>query len=686
MTIRSDVEGALKRKVEKDNLDTSLTKKIDEVNRANLVKNATLLGKEAGEVVGGFRSLESKVTTAGSIVDKGDAIVEFTEDVAGIGGVLDRTTAEVNLSTKELPPIAGLLDSANADGSILNMITGGDSAGLAAAFASSSTIEAIGGDLAGKIASIITLITGLGSILDGLSAKGIGGSGMDALTKTSETMSGKADSLLSSIDNAAGSLSDISNVSTLKEFTDTVNNISSNVTGVLNEVSAIQDINPVSDFTDNLLQDDGSSIGQLGSAYKDISSEVKGVASEVNGIVNKVNQTKAEVNAEINSVRSLVNQGKDFVGSVSTGGGSLQDISENSTGSASNTIRELTSATSLVGTGIKSSGSGGIGNSDISSVISQVQSGAPKDLAAAVQNVGSKNVGVDPEISKILSAQKGFRNTRELVERTVSQCKLQGIDAKKISEFEIIMNIVEIALSDIDTTLTKQIKVGDQDRSTWKESFDIQEYPRDFDTFIKFENGEINETTQSNIADTEKKPAVFQTCDTKEELQAEVRLVKRPIKQLIIHSTETFIDQYLTCQMLHEDHKARGFDTIQFHYVIRRDGTIQRGIPTTLISKVDPADFRNESINIALVGGIDAPTGTEVPNAFRSGNSFTGSQYKTLETFLDTFFKGYPGAKIYGIGELEGREEPYFNVGEFVRKKFGKVRIDITSTGTRLVN
>ena len=149
----------------------------------------------------------------------------------------------------------------------------------------------------------------------------------------------------------------------MKEFTDTVNNISSNVTGVLNEVSAIQDINPVSDFTDNLLQDDGSSIGQLGNAYKDISSEVKGVASEVNGIVNKVNQTKAEVNAEINSVRSLVNQGKEFVGSVSTGGGSLQDISENSTGAASNTIRELTSATSLVGTGIKSSGSGGIGNS-----------------------------------------------------------------------------------------------------------------------------------------------------------------------------------------------------------------------------------------------------------------------------------------------------------------------------------
>ena len=685
MSVRTDVAGSLKRKIEKDNLDTSLVKKVNEVNRANLVKNATLLGKEAGEVVGGFRSLESKVTTAGSIVDKGDAIVEFTEDVTGIGGVFDRTTAEVNLSAKELPPIAGLLDSAGADGSILNMITGGDSAGLATAFGAASTIEAIGGDLAGKIAGIITLITGLGSILDGLSAKGVGGSGMDAITKTGETMSGKADSLLSSIDNAAGSLSSISDVSTLKEFTDTVNNISSNVTGVLNEVSAIQDINPISDFTDNLLQDDGSSIGQLGGAYKDISSEVQGISSEVNGIVNKVNQTKAEVNAEINSVRGLVNQGKEIIGSVSTGGGSLQDISENSTGAASNTIRELTSATSLVGTGIKSSGSGGIGKSDISDVITQVQSGAPKDLATAVQNVGSRNVGVDPEISKVLSAQKGFRNTRELVEKTVSQCKLQGIDPKKISEFEIIMNIVEIALSDIDTTITKQIKVGDQDRSTWKESFDIQEYPSDFDTFVKFETGEITATVQSSV-DAEKKPAVFQTCDTKEELQAEVRLVKRPIKQLIIHSTETFIDQYLTSQMIHEDHKARGFDTIQFHYLIRRDGTMQRGIPTTLVSKVDPADFRNDSINIALVGGINAPSGTETPNAFRSGNSFTGSQYKTLETFLDTFFKGYPGAKIYGIGELEGREEPYFNVGEFVRKKFGKVRTDIAATGTRLVN
>ena len=154
MGVRADVSGSLKRRVAKEKLDTSLVKKVNEVNRANLVKNATLLGKEAGEVVGGFRSLESKVTTSGSIVDKGDAIVEFTEDVTGIGGVLDRTTAEVNLSTKELPPLAGLLDSAGADGSILNMITGGDSAGLADAFGAASTIEAIGGDLAGKIASI----------------------------------------------------------------------------------------------------------------------------------------------------------------------------------------------------------------------------------------------------------------------------------------------------------------------------------------------------------------------------------------------------------------------------------------------------------------------------------------------------------------------------------------------------
>ena len=673
MTVRNDIQRAIEVKLNTDKQDTSLSKQIQAARQSELVKNATILGQEANTTVAGFKNLETKVSTAGTFEQKGEALVELTEDVSGLVDVMDRTETELNLSTSSL---GALFDSDGAEGSLGNLIDGlasGDSASLLDGLTSS--VEAIGGDIAGKIAQIITLLTGLGAILDGMNAANLSGSGMDALSKTGETMAGKADGLLGSLDNAAGSLSGLSDATSLKELSGAVKDISGAINEVADQVSAIKNINPVSEFTNNLLQDEGGTLTKLGQTYNDVTSTVNEVKNEVNSVRNQINSTVGEVTGAVNTVRDVADQAKSFVGDVQTGGGKLQDISERATNIGSNTVTGLTGSAVLAGTGVKGSGVGGISKKSISTVLQQTQSGAPIDLAKACQTVGGRNVAIDDSIKSILANQKKFSNTRELIQKTSAEAKAKGIDPKLISNFEKVMGVVEIGLKEIDTSVTGQIKVGDQERAIWRESFDVLAYPNDFDVFQRFETGEINAITQSNSITAEKKPVVFQTCDTKEELQAEIRLFKRRIDSLIIHSTESFKDQFLTAEMLHEDAKARGFDTIQYHYIIRRDGTMQRGIPTTLVSKFDPKAYRNNSINIAMVGGLNVPSGTQAANSYRSGSSFTRSQYTTLDTFLDTFFKGYPGAKVYGYGELvDTTNEPYFNVEQYVKRKFGKIR------------
>ena len=677
MSVRTDVKQALDIKLTRDGQNTTLSNEIKRAKESELVKNATILGQEAGKVEKGFKNLETAVSSAGTFEAKGEALVELTDQVDGLGKAFDRT-AEINLS---VPEIGGLFGE--GEGSLENLIAGlgdGDSASLLDGL--TSTVEAIGGDIAGQIAQIITLLTGLGAMLDNLNAAGISGSGMDALSKTGETIAAKADGLMGTLETAAGSLSSISDVSSLSELTGTINNFAEDISNVAGEISAIQSINPASEFTNNLLQDDAGGLSELGKTFEDAKSTVDGITGEVNSVLAEVDKAKSFVDENVSKARGLVNEGKTLVGDLQTGGGKLQDLAENTTLQASGKINDLLGATSLRGTGVSpkaqgggGGGSGSLSKSTISNVIKQTQSGAPVDLAKAVQTVGGGNVGVDPSIKPILAKQKGFSNTRELVEKVVAECRTKGIDPTLISDFVKVMGVVEVGVSTIDTTITDQIKVGSQERSIWKESFDVVGYPREFDTFQRFETGEITAATQANSVTVEKKPIVFQTCDTKEELQAEVRLFKREIRSLIIHSTESFKNQYLTAEMLHEDAKARGFPTIQYHYVIRRDGTMQRGIPTTLISELDPREYRNTSINIAMVGGIDAPSGTEGANSFRSGNSFTLAQYQTLDTFLDTFFKGYPGAKVYGYGELvDTTNEPYFNVEKYVQRKFGKIR------------
>lgn len=659
MTFRTDVSQTLNNLTGKNENNVSLTEKINEVKQSKLVRDATTLGQEANKTVAGFKNLETKISTAGTFEEKGEALVEITDQVKGIGDKMkefDRGEINLDVSTPELGGLFG-----EGEGSLENLIDGlgsGDSDALLDGL--ESTVEAIGGDIASSIAQIISLLTGLGKILDGMNAAGMSGSGMDALSKAGESMAAKADGLMSSLETAAGSLTEISNVTELSELTGKIENFASDIQSVANEVSAIQNINPVSEFTDNLAQDTGA-FGELGQTYKDIKGTVDQIEGQVGDVINTVNDATAEVNSAVNDVRKLTEEAKGAVGKITTGGGKLQDIAEATTNAASTAVNNL-------------SNKGGLGSGDISNVISQVQSGSPKSFASACQSVAGKNTTIDTKIREIVNNQSGFANTRELVEQTISECKAKGIDDTLIENFKTTMDVVEVGLNNIDTSLVSQMKQKDKS-AIWDKSIDLNEYPAKFDVFERFETGEINAVTQSDTRTVEKKPIVFQTCDTKEELQAEVRIFKRPIKNLIIHSTESFKDQYLTCENIHDEHKERGFRTIQYHYLIRRDGTLQRGLATTLAADIDPKEYRNESINIAMVGGINVPTGTEGANAFRSGSSFTRAQYTTLDTFIDTFFKGHPGGNVYGYGDLvEGNNDPHFDVEGYVRRKFGKVR------------
>ena len=675
MSIRNDITTALNGKTGANNLNTELQSAIKKAQVDKLSRDATILGQEAGKVEAGFKNLTSPVKNAGDFETKGQALVETTENIKGLGDAFDRAATSVNHSAKT---VSGLFGDSSEDGSIMNLLQAGDSAGLLGALSGSSSVEAIGGDVAGKIASIISLLTGLGAILDGLNAQGLTGSGMDALGKTGETMAGKADGLMGTLENAAGSLSSISDASNLSELTGTINNFAQDVSSVASEISAVTNAvtNPqgiAQEFAGNMLQDDQGNLTELGTAYNDVTDTIDQVDQNFKELENTYDQTVGQVQNDIRTVQNEVQKAKDFVGEVKTGGGLLQDLGENRTQQASTKVDELTGAIVLSDTklSIKPIGQTGLGTSSKSQVISKAQSGDPVQFAQACQTVGESQVAIDDSIKKILSKQKGFGSTKELVDNVKREAETQDIDDKLIDDFRKVMNVVEIGLGEVDTTIHSQLK-GKTQNAIYDNVFELDKYPSEFETFAKFETGII---TPTNNPDNLKKPVVFQTCDSKEELLTEMRQFKREIKTVIIHSTETFKNQNITAEMLNTEHKENGFDHIQYHYIIRRDGTVQRGLPTTLASKLDPKEYRNNSVNIGLVGGIDAPTGTEAPNSFRSGSSFTRAQYTTLDMFLSMYYKLFPGGEVYGHGELvDGYNDPYFDVKGYVLRKFRKIR------------
>ena len=166
----------------------------------------------------------------------------------------------------------------------------------------------------------------------------------------------------------------------------------------------------------------------------------------------------------------------------------------------------------------------------------------------------------------------------------------------------------------------------------------------------------------------------FDVVGTKEELVAEMRNTSRDITEFVVHWTETFKNQNLTAEDIHEWHIDKGFTGIGYHYIITRDGKLQRGRPLNLIGDHAPEFNHNQfSIGIAFVGGFNCSTNTKNPDRFLSSESFTRSQWTAFDAFCEAFYTVFNAGQAWGHNDISNlNTDPGFDVPRFVKGGFNK--------------
>ena len=174
---------------------------------------------------------------------------------------------------------------------------------------------------------------------------------------------------------------------------------------------------------------------------------------------------------------------------------------------------------------------------------------------------------------------------------------------------------------------------------------------------------------------------VFTYVSSVEELDFELASITRDITEVIIHATETVNNKNIGAIEINNIHNALGHDGIAFHYVIRRDGRLQRGRPVDQKGEHAPTNGHNlYSIGIVMVGGLLASAGSINPLENKSSGSFTQPQFDTLEKFLASFYRKFPGGQVFGHADVdEIEEDPYFDVEDYIESIFMKKN---TSKGT----
>ncbi len=193
-------------------------------------------------------------------------------------------------------------------------------------------------------------------------------------------------------------------------------------------------------------------------------------------------------------------------------------------------------------------------------------------------------------------------------------------------------------------------------------------------------HGNSNSGNSGNYNSSLIDSSYFTYINTQEEMVAELRSATREITTVITHWTATYTNQDIGSEEVNQWHVDRGWSGCGYHYIIRRDGRIQRGRPLNrqgAHSGGSNPGFNTYTIGVAFAGGYNCPSGTRNPDRYISAESLTYAQMKTYESFMDSFYQVHPGGQAYGHVDTDdkGKVDPGFDVAEFVRNKFGKYNL-----------
>lgn len=134
----------------------------------------------------------------------------------------------------------------------------------------------------------------------------------------------------------------------------------------------------------------------------------------------------------------------------------------------------------------------------------------------------------------------------------------------------------------------------------------------------------------------------------------------RQIKRIIIHAAATRPSMDIGVKEIRRWHMERGWRDVGYHYVIRRDGTVEPGRSLEQTG-AHAYGHNRDTIGICLVGGVDARG--------KAANNFTRRQWRAL-TFLVRGLQSVlhiNSADILGHRDLPGVAKacPCFDVASF---------------------
>lgn len=691
------LNSSLKSETKRQSLRTSrhqekTTESIDQT----FVKRNTILGQQDGEILGGVKSLGQTcnsseevitghvgkitddfpasgakgnvlVVTKDTVVDSNGEFLRFKEDADSAGSLVLNTlsittTTDSDGNGNNFDVVGALVRSAGRDSADEARGFGTLSTSVAAltglpAIKSSNPTSALAVTCDGTAESISKCIAiaqdkqndayqsliDFTTTVDALKPKSAGGGGIMGIISTVTSALTFAGNLTASFSSLAPVAELNGKINAIQSKIDAgVAKVNAKIDAVTGEIeSGIKDalqIDKIDGFIqttkDTVLNDTGIQ------GYKEEFQSLKNELDSLKDMQSVVETDVANVKGAIDEATGAVDQFNSSFDTRTNSGlpGVLQDLAEGISGTVDAFI------SNLVPGGIISS------EQERRQILEQFTSGDSRLKKEAVKALTQKSENVSDRMKGILATDEGTSSSLEMQVQMIEKAKEQGVPEQEIARAQQEISTIDQKMQGLDTTIGGTVVIDaslyEEGQPVMTDKWDGRNSPDDAFTYV------------SSV----------------EELDAEFTNVNRDVTEVVVHATDTHTNKDIGSIEINNVQIDLGHDGIGYHYVIRRDGRLQRGRPVNVQGDHAPVNGHDKfSIGIALVGGINVSTGEDNPTDYRSSQAFTREQFTTLEKFLNGYYRRFPGGQVFGHNDLDVNEiDPYFDVVDYVESVFRK--------------
>lgn len=127
---------------------------------------------------------------------------------------------------------------------------------------------------------------------------------------------------------------------------------------------------------------------------------------------------------------------------------------------------------------------------------------------------------------------------------------------------------------------------------------------------------------------------------------------------IFVHCSATKPSMDIGVREIRQWHKEQGWLDVGYHFIIRRDGTVEEGRPVEAVGS-HVKDWNSVSVGVCLVGGIDSSGKFEA--------NFTKEQMDSLEIKLEELQDMYPDAALKAHHDVAPKACPSFNLSHWLK-------------------